>query len=463
MHTNHTVRAVQQRRIRERAEHADAFAFFNILTSNRLLDTVESQLSTSHRERLFPPTETLSMFLDQTPGADRSCQQAVNQSVALRTAHGLPICSAGTGAYCQARQRLPLELVTAASRATAQLMDEAVPFAWRWQGRPVRLVDGTTVTLPDTAENQAAFPQQRNQAEGIGFPICRIAAITDLSCGAVLDAAIAPYQGKGSGELALLRTLLDTFEAGDIVLADALYATYFLLVELQRRGVDVLMHQHGARQRTSDFRRGKKRAKKDRIATWSKPKKRPDWMSEDAYAAAPERLDIREIAHADGSLVTTMLCPKQAPAKALKALYQSRWNVELDLRDIKTTLGMNTLSCKTPQMAIKELWVYLLAYNLIRLLMAQSARLADMLPRELSFKHTLQIWLAWRQQGLSVSDRQQASDLVCVIAQIRVGNRPGRIEPRCVKRRPKPYALLMMPRSDTRALVREFGHPKKVK
>ena len=160
-------------------------------------------------------------------------------------------------------------------------------------------------------------------------------------------------------------------------------------------------------------------------------------------------------------MVTTFLCPKQAPKAVLKALYRRRWNVELDLRNIKTTLGMETLRCKTPEMAIKELWVYLLAYNLIRLLMAQAALLADQIPRQLSFKHTLQIWISWQQRGGGTHDAVSINALLILIAEPRVGLRPGRLEPRAVKRRPKPFPRLTKPRQVAREEIQKNGHPKK--
>lgn len=185
-------------------------------------------------------------------------------------------------------------------------------------------------------------------------------------------------------------------------------------------------------------------------------------MSQDYYDNAPETLTVRELKTGGKTLVTTLSCPQQVPKAALKSLYKERWHIELDLRNLKTTLGLETLSCKTPDMAVKELWVYLLAHNLVRMIMAKSALLADCLPRELSFKHSLQLCLAMRQYG---ADEQGdgVPNLLRLIARKRVGNRPGRVEPRAIKRRPKPYPLLMQTRRVARAEVRKNGHPKKVK
>ena len=448
----------QQKAVVKIATNQDSTSFFNLLTAPELLDTIEALLPL-HRERQFPPTETLAMFLAQAMNPDRSCQRAVNDAATSRVFAGLRPCSTFTGAYCKARQRLPVDMVSALVTQTGRLIDQQVPEAWRWRGRPVRIIDGTTVTLPDTQENQALYPQQKGQKPGLGFPVCRIVGITCLSSGAVLNAAMGPFKGKGGSEHTLLRGLLDTFVAGDILLGDALYGSYFLLAECQARHLDVVFEQNGGRKRTTDFRTGKKLGCKDHIVRLTKPKKCPDWMSEEHYQAVPDEILLREIGTGKKVLITTLMDPLETPVRALKALYSSRWHVELDIRNIKTTLGMETLSCKTPEMAEKEMWVYLLAYNLIRLIMAQSASMASVLPRTLSFKHTLQLWLAWSRQPFPTYTADQLDNLFRLVAEKRVGNRPGRIEPREVKRRPKPMRLMLVPRHEAQAHVRKHGHP----
>lgn len=462
MHPNHSARAHQQRRIRHRAANNDSYAFFNLLTGPELLEQVESQLP-DHRERLFSPTEALSMFLAQALSADRSCQKAVNDAAIKRLAGGLSGCSTHTGAYCRARQRLPTQMASALVRHTGRLIAGHSPQTWHWRGRPVRLVDGTTVPMPDTPANQAAYPQPRSQKPGLGFPLCRMVGIVCLASGAVLDAAIGKYQGKGGDEQTLLRAILDTLDAGDILLGDAYYGTYFLLCDLQARGVDAVFEQLGARKRNTDFRRGQRLGPRDHLITLTKPPSKPDWMAQSDYDHAPATLTVRELHTGGKILVTTLLNPKQTTKTDLKTLYRSRWHIELDLRNIKTTLGLEILSCKTPEMTEKEIWIYLLAYNLIRLMMAQSALLADRLPRELSFKHTLQLWLAWNQRGMAADNDDTLTALFVLIAQQSVGKRPGRIEPRAIKRRPKPYPLLAKPRPIAREDVRRYGHPEKLK
>ena len=462
MHPNPRVRVQQQQRVRRRADQSDAYTFFNLLTSPELLDRVESLLP-EHRERLFPPTETLSMFLSQALSADRSCQRAVNDASVKRLIGGLPVCSTRTGAYCRARARLPLSMLSGLAQHTGQAMTAQAPSAWHWHGHPVRLVDGTTVAMPDTEANQALYPQPRSQEPGLGFPLARVVGLICLGSGAVLDAALGGYRGKGHDEQALLRSQLDTLKRGDLLLGDAYFATYFLLCALRERGVEAVFEQQGARARVTDFRRGQRLGPRDHLIELHKPKLKPDWMTDAQYALAPESLTVRELATGGKVLVTTLLCPKHTPKADLKALYRERWHVELDFRHIKTTLGMEILSCKTPAMAQKEIWVYLLAYNLIRLMIAQAAVLSACSPRELSFKHALQLWIAWDHYGSGTHRDDTRRALFILIAQQRVGNRPGRIEPRAIKRRPKPFPLLTEARAIAREKVRMYGHPRKIK
>ena len=451
--------AQQQRCVVKQIETVDANHFFNLLTGPELLEVVESLLP-EHRERSYPPTKTLSMFLRQVMSADSSCQNAVNEVLASRVRSGLPAHSAHTGGYCGARQRLPQEMVSALVRQTGELLGPQTPRSWLWKGRHVKLVDGTTITMPDTEENQARYPQNAQQATGVGYPVARLVGVISLSHGGVLHVAMGPYQGKCTGEHGLFRQLKDAFVAGDVMLADGYYCSYFLIADMLARGVDVLFEQHGARH--TDFRKGEKLGPRDHQVHWSKPKARPDWMSPEEFQDYPDALTVREVKAGKKVLVTTLLVPSNTPKSALKALYFQRWHVELDLRNIKTTLGMETLSCKTPDMCEKEMWIYLLAYNLIRLLMAEAALQAGVLPRQLSFKHTLQLWVAWSQCQFISNAREDTAALFKLIATKRVGKRPGRLEPRAVKRRPKPYPWLKKPRAEAREEVRKHGHSKKL-
>jgi hypothetical protein len=448
--------------VQRHARDADAYSFFNVLTGSELFEKVESLLP-HHRERLYPPTETLSIFLAQALSADRSCQKAVDEMAVRRVSAGLSRCSTHTGGYCRARTRLPLEMVRELARYTGRRISAHAPQPWCWRGRAVRLVDGTTLTLPDTVRNQERFPQSRSQKPGLGFPLCRVVGLLCLGSGALLDAAIGPFRGKGADEGTLLRSILGGVEHGDVLLGDAYYCTYFLLCTLVERGCDALFEQNGARRMRCDFRCGQRLGERDHLIVLPKPVSKPDWMAQPDYDRAPDQLTVRELRVGHKTLVTTLLCPRRTSKAELKRLYRSRWNVELDLRNIKTTMAMERLSCLNPDMAIKEMWVYLLAYNLIRLMMAQAAVLADCLPRQLSFKHTVQMWLAWTYYGFGIRFEDNLSALFELIAQQRVADRPGRVEPRMLKRRPKPYTWLTKTREQARNHIRTHGHPKKAK
>ena len=447
--------ALHQRQsgIARRAKSSEAMEFFNVLTSEELLQTTEA-LMPEHRERLYPPTVTLSMFMRQTLEADGSCQKAVNGWAAQRAADGLAPCSVRTGGYCRARQRLPLEMVSGLTRQTGRMLSQKASRQWLWRGRSVKLVDGTGLSMPDTADNQAVYPQPSTQAPGVGFPLARLVMVICLATGAALDAAIGPHQGKGSGELGLVRHVLEAFRPGDVMLADALYCNYFLIASLMGAGVDVLFEQNGSR--ITDFRRGQSLGKRDHIVRWPKPANRPEWMTREQYADFPDEIALREVKVAHQILVTTLSDHRRISKDDLSQLYAQRWNVELDLRNLKTTTGMDVLSCQTPEMNNKQLWVHLLAYNVIRLLMAQAACNAGVDPRNLSFKHTVQLWTEWVSRGLSATHDSQR--LFTLIAQCQVGHRPGRIEPRMRKRRPKPYPWLKVPRAQARRKVQRYGH-----
>ena len=264
-----------------------------------------------------------------------------------------------------------------------------------------------------------------------------------------MDAATGAFEGKGNSELGLMRKLLNAFSPGEVVLGDALFCNYWLIATLQSAGVDIVFEQHGSR--ITDFRRGRRLGPRDHLVYWRKPKQRPSWMRREQYKAFPEKLMVREVKGDRRILVTTMLDPREISKADLVALYPRRWHVELDLRNIKTTLGMEVLRCRTPEMIEKELWVNLLAYNLIRLLMAQAAIEAGLHPREISFKHTVQLWLQW----LLIHNGQgwHRDTLLQLVAQIKVGHRPGRLEPRARKRRPKPYPWLKVPRNQARQQI----------
>src|SRR5690348_6278973 len=247
--------------------------FLNLLNNPALLLSLESL--PKHRKRLYSPITTLSMFLAQTLNADGSCQNIVNANAIDRLNSGLPLGSTLTGAYCRARQRLPIKLISDLVYKTSILTESLVLTRWRWRDKRIHLVDGTTLTMPDTKENQEVYPQQLGQKPGLGFPICRMVSVICLSSGTILNAAMGPYKGKGGSEHSLLRRLLTTFNPGDLVLGDALYGSYFILSALLHKGVDVVFEQLGARQSTVNFTQGEYLGTNDHLIQLKKPKKKP--------------------------------------------------------------------------------------------------------------------------------------------------------------------------------------------
>jgi putative transposase len=334
-------------------------------------------------------------------------------------------------------------------RDSGRQVEEQSPPGWLWHGREVRVVDGSTVTMPDTRKNQAAYPQQKSQQPGCGFPIARILVIFSLAVGTVLEAAIGKYQGKQSGENSLFRKLYDTLGEGDIVLADRYFSGWCDIALPLARGIDVVVRKHQLRR--TDFRTGKRLGKDDHLVFWPRLQ-RPKWMSEAEYATLPDGLTLREVrirvvqkGFRTRSLVvvTTLLDAEVYPPEEIALLYRRRWEAELHLRSLKTVLQMDHLRCKTPQRVRNEFFTHLLAYNLIRGVMAAAAFQSGKSPWQISFKGTLQTLAQFLPILLSkTSSEAWCESLLTAVATHVVGNRPNRFEPRRVKRRPKPYKLL---------------------
>jgi hypothetical protein len=401
------------------------------------------------------------MFLSQILSSDHSCGDALDRFQKYRMDCGLPPVSNNTASYCEARERLPEEVVWELARRSGQSIHDKADAQWLFAGRKVKLIDGSTVIMPDTEANQAEYPQSRSQKPGLGFPIARILLIISLAVGTVLEAAIGPYQGKQSSELGLYRQISGQLQPGDIALADRFFCNYWVIADSRRRGVDVVFRLHQTRK--ADFRRGRRLGPDDHIVTWPKSQ-RPDWMSPAEYAAMPQELKLREIRVRIKErnkrtrvlvIVTTLLDATKYPASALGDLFRQRWHAELDIRSLKTTMEMEMLRTKTPDMVRKEIGMHLLAYNLIRGVMAEAARGCDTQPRELSFNGARQTVRAFEQAHL-YEPKEIAADfplLLDLISQKRVGDRPDRCEPRGVKRRQKPYHLLTIPRAQAKKRI----------
>lgn len=427
---------------------------FGDLLSEDWFERLEAQAG-DYRTKVYTPVVTLQAFVHQVLSADGSCQEAVMKLWASRMEERLPAPSISTGPYCKARQRLPLALLREAVQVSGQALHGQVPEAWKWHGYNVKVVDGTTVLLADTLANQAQFPQSRSQKAGVGFPIARLVGVMSLSSGAVVDYALGPYRGKKTGELSLLAQRLDALSLGDLLLGDRYYCTYALIAQQQHKGIPVLFESHA--QRKVDFRRGRRLGAKDHLVEWRKPAQKPVWMSAQEYAALPPTLTVRELAVGGKVYVTTLLDAQRFSKKALAKLYALRWTAELDLRTLKADLQMAKLRCQTPQMVRKEVAVHFLAYNLIRAAMAQAAQRHQRLPRELSFKATLQLLNAMKTQLLDLSE-DVLEALLKAIVSTRIGQRKRLPQPRAIKQRPKPYPRLAVPRKIAcQQLVASYG------
>jgi Transposase DDE domain len=431
--------------------------FTDILSEDLIAQTLTA-VGVFWNDRIYTPLVTLCVFLSQVLSADHSCRAAVARLIAHLVSRGKKPCSAQTGAYCQARERLPEKFFADVACSVGRELDAKADHRWLFKGRRVYMYDGTTVSMPDTPENQEAYPQVYNQKPDLGFPIARLGAIISLACGTVLNLGVCRYAGKGQSELGMLRTLWDLFRPGDIMLADRLMCAWTEMVMLKQRGVDSVCRLTS--HRTADFRRGQRLGRGDHIVRWDKPQK-PRSIDAETYNRLPEFLMVRECfirvvqpGFRVRTLIvaTTLLEADQYSKDDLATLYRARWHAELDLRSLKETLQMRVLRCKTPELVRKELWTHILAYNLIRTIIAQAACKHGLEPRSISFKGAVQTLEAF-QPVIALQGENDAAfrrilyeHLLDAVARHRVADRPDRYEPRLKKRHPNHYGYLRKPR-----------------
>jgi hypothetical protein len=433
--------------------------FADVLSAGGLEEALR-EVKAAWNDRIYSPLVTLWVFLGQVLNADQSCRAAVARLIAHRASQGLEPCSSETGAYCQARKRLPERFFAAVARLVGRNLDERVDRRWLWKGRRVCLFDGSTVSMPDTEENRREYPLAYNQVPGTSFAPARIGAVISLSCGAILDLGVCRYAGKGQGEVSLLRQLWDVLRPGDVLLGDRLMSGWVGMYLLKRRGVDTVSRLSAHRR--ADFRRGIRLGKDDHLVVWKKPSSIRS-VDRATYNTLPDSITVREVRFRVEQpgfrtrsvvVVTTVLDPAQASAEELASLYRARWNNELDLRSIKVTLQMDMLRCKTPELVRKEVWAHVLAYNLIRTVMAQASAGVDAPPRSISFKAALQVLEAFRPLIACRADRGAAhlaalyEQLLRAIAVHRVADRPDRFEPRMTRKGPRGYVELKRPRRE---------------
>jgi hypothetical protein len=439
-------------------------AFADVLPEERIQAAFDAEgvAFAEEEDEIYNPPVTLWAFLSQVlfKEEQRSCTAAVSRVIVMLVALGQQPPSANTGAYCRARAKLSVSVIRRLSCELADGCERRLPKRFLWHGRHVRLVDGSTCSMPDTEANQAEYPQASTQEEGLGFPIVRLVVLLSLATGMLCDMAMGPYAGKETGETALLRELIERLNPGDILLGDRFYCSYFMICLLLAAKVDFVTRLH--QQRTADFRRGKRLGAGDHVVTWSRPA-RPTWMDVATYEQMPESIRVREVEVAVAQpgfrtevvvVVTTLTDARLYTRNDLAELYHRRWLAELDIRAIKITLGMDVLRCQSPHMVQREIWTCLLAYNLTRQLVLEAALKEGCAPRQMSFTAAMQkIASGWTAVLL-----MDHSTFVALVEQHlddlpghKIGHRPNRVEPRAIKRRPKPHKLLTQPREKARA------------
>jgi hypothetical protein len=433
--------------------------FTDILSADRLQRVLDEE-GVHFRDGLFTPLVTLWAFLGQVFSPDHSCREAVARLIAFLIGQGRRPCAAGTAAYCKARKRLPEKLLARLVRDSGRQLHERVSAdSLGIAGRRVYVIDGTTVSMPDTAANQKVFPQSRSQKTGVGFPIARVLGLFSLASGAVLDMAVGPFKGKDASEVALFHRVRPQLMPNSVVLGDRYFCSYWTLALLINQDIHSVFRLHQLRK--VDFRTGQHLGPNDQIVVWHRPQ-RPKWMTADEYDGLPDELAVRQVRVRiqqvgfrvrELVVATTIVDPQEASAEQLASLFRARWQVELNLRSLKSVLGMDVLRCKTPEMVRKELWMHLLVYNLVREVMAQAACKAGLEPQQVSFKGALQTLNRFQEiLGSTPPDQVYVvyDSMLRVIVTHRVANRPDRYEPRAVKRRAKPHDLLTMPRHEAR-------------
>jgi len=414
------------------------------------------------RRRIFSKANTFWAFFSQVLDADGGCKEVIRKLQSYASIKGVNVPSSSTASYCTARKKLDERMLSEIFAHTAVRLDR-IPEAGLLNNRRVIVVDGTGVSMPDTPKNQEVWPQSSSQKSGCGFPTARVCACFSLESGALLSYAIG---NKKNNELPLFRKQWKIFKLGDIFLGDKGFCSYFDIANLKKQGVDSVVTL-ARRTPVSSGGSLKKLGPDDLLITWKRPAYNKILSySKDACEELPEELVLRQIKVTvkhlgfrtqEFYLVTTLLDAKQYPASELAELYFKRWDVELFFRDIKTTMGLDILRCRTPEMIRKEILMYFITYNCVRQLMCEAAEEANMEVRVVSFKGSVQALRSWEphlnQTKISRAERYRLiSDLYDAMTNTPIRQRPGRSEPRCLKRRPKNYQLMTSPRHEMKEI-----------
>jgi hypothetical protein len=444
--------------LKQKFQNSVALPFEQVLTEAMIQQVLEQE-QLSYRQTIYTPVVTLWAWLSQVLDSDKSLSNTVSRMIACLSGAGVGVPSSDTGAYSKARKRLPLTVLKALLTKTGQSLHAQVSAEERWCGRRVKAYDGTSVTMSDTHANQKAYPQHSNQKAGCGFPLAKLVVWFCVTTGAVLEVTIAAFN---TSEWEMSRQLYRRLTDEDVVVADSAYGTYIDLVLVQAANADAVFRKHHARH--CDFRRGKKLGIGDHIVTWQRPQQCPRSMNRADFEALPETIQVREVhlliqqpgfRPKEIILVTTLLNPKRYPKAKLTQLYHLRWMAtEVNFKHLKTTLKMEMVLAKTPEMVRKEIWVHLLAYNLLRTLMWQAAHLARVSSLRISLQGTRQQFNQFCP-ALAAAKPQEGIRLYAILLQVichqLVPSRSGRAEPRVIKRRPKSFPRMQQPRSVLKA------------
>lgn len=425
--------------------------FQDYLPQETILEVLGKKVK-EFRERIFTPCVMVWSFLSQVLDPDKSCQKALTKIITFLHLQGETAPSTGNGGYCTARKRLPEFLLRNLAKKKGRELTRNSQATWN--GRKVKVIDGTMLTMPDTPENQKVYPTVPPIGKGAGFPHVRVLCIFDLITGVILDVVLGSYL---RGENALLSRRWNCFEKEDIIMGDRGFCSFCNIAQAIVHGLDAVFRGHASKK--MDFRKGKALGEYDHIVEWEKPPKKSVGISVRDWNRLPERIQVREIKtvfHYPGfrpqslTIVTTLLDPEIYPKEELVNLYGLRWKSELYLRDIKTTLGMDILRTKTPSMVRKEIYTFILAYNLLREIMAESAKQSGVDPYSMSFKGFMQFWVSISMMILYVGkDKREILNWIQinVPATIKLKNRKGRSEPRLLRKRAKAFGFLHRPRS----------------
>lgn len=440
----------QKLKLAQIEKHKELLSDKSTISLNEIVGSEKCQQIISEsryfRDRIYTPIKTLFIFIKQVLNPDKSSKNAVAAFAAEQLITEGKIVSTNTGSYSDARLRLPEQMISELVKETGKSAAKKAPIGWKAFGRPLKGVDGSSVIMPDTKENQDIYPQQKGQKKGIGFPIARLVVVMSLTVGTVLDYAIGAYAGKGTGESSLFRSIFNCIERDDILLGDRCYPSFFLIADVLAKGADGIFRGHA--QRSYDFRKGIALGKKDHIVVWGKPQK-PEWMTQEIYDVYPNEIKVREFKVNGNIYVTTLLQHQKYNKKELAKIYELRWQLEINLKSIKETMNMDMLSCKTPEMVRKEIGIHFLAYNFIRIIMAEACNQRNTMPHQISFKGTVQLLNKFMPYFINASDERNKmmfSELLKNIVKNKIGNRPGRVEPRRIKRRQEQFDTLNRPR-----------------